>query len=253
MKSPIRKILSVAANIIVWIIVVVAALFVFMTLSSKQSGVPNLFGFSPMNILSDSMKGDKKDNFDKGDLIIVKKFSDEEKNNLKVGDIITFNEWGGTAMVLNTHRIIEVKTYADHKMFVTKGDNSPVKDGDDKGINDIYGKYVTKVSGFGKVLDFLKSTVGFLLCLVLPVFLFFVWRLIKLIGSVIEYKKLALAEEEKNALEGKTSGTGAEETTGEVVSEVIDDAGTAETKKAEAEESADIETVETVEVAEEDK
>ena len=42
------------------------------------------------HLVSNSMKGDKADNFQKGDLLKIKILDEEEKKNLQPGDVITF-------------------------------------------------------------------------------------------------------------------------------------------------------------------
>ena len=64
---------------------------------------------------------------------------------------------------------------------MTKGDNNPVSDQHMISDNDIVGKYVGKLRGMGRVMDFLSGSVGFLLVIVLPLLVFFVYQVYHLI------------------------------------------------------------------------
>ena len=98
-------------------------LFVFVSICL----VSGLFKYSLSSIASNSMYPSLK----KGDAIIVKKLNDEEKKELKVGDIIAFRE----GKYIITHRIIEI-TKGD---YTTKGDNNNIKDVTKRKKDDIIG------------------------------------------------------------------------------------------------------------------
>jgi len=70
----------------------------------------------------------------KGDGIIIKKLSDEEKENLQVGDIIAF--YDGNIIV--THRITRIDRDGEIQ-YVTKGDNNDTKDITKQKKDDIIG------------------------------------------------------------------------------------------------------------------
>lgn len=56
------------------------------------------------------------------------------------------------------------------------------------------GKYVGKVSKLGTFMDFLSSSTGFLLVIVLPLLLFFIYQVYHLIMVGIELKKATALE-----------------------------------------------------------
>lgn len=186
-----KKILSIALNTIIWLFVAFSLLitiFVFSAQGSKD-GVPSIFGKSLITISTDSMKPVYK----AGDLVFMEKLDDAGKEALKPGDIITFHapiDIDGDGMVgdINTHRIESI----NGNVFVTKGDYNLIADnqGDTPytvHISDIIGKCTEdgKISGLGNVISFLRSSLGFFLCIVLPLILFFLYELYNFISILV--------------------------------------------------------------------
>ena len=198
MKEKASKVLTVVASVILWIVILVAALFAFTTLATKdQNRVANLFGYTPMTVQTDSMVP----TFKAGDLIIIKR-TDPAK--LVVGDIVTFHTIIENKYALNTHRITSITDYGTMREFVTKGDNNSVEDSHTIVDGDIVGKYVTKIPFFGKIVDFLSKPAGFLIVVVLPLLVFFIYQVYHLIMVSVAIKKqtaIEAAEEAKAATE----------------------------------------------------
>ncbi len=99
--------------------------------------VSGLFKYSLSSIASNSMYPAIK----KGDAIILRKLTEKEKDELKVGDIIAFKE--GNYII--THRIIEI----GDGVYITKGDNNNIQDTNKRTRNDIVGKIVTRIPYVG--------------------------------------------------------------------------------------------------------
>ena len=59
---------------------------------------------------------------------------------------------------------------------------------------DIVGKYIGHVTGLGKVMKFLSSSMGFLIVIVLPMLLFFIYQVYNLIMISIRLKKAIAVE-----------------------------------------------------------
>ncbi|MCQ2553424.1 MAG: signal peptidase I [Clostridia bacterium] len=187
------KVLNVIISIILWVVIIVAALFAFTTLATRDSNkVANLFGFTPLTVQSDSMVP----TFSAGDMIIIKKCNTAD---LKEGDIITFHTIIQNQYVLNTHRIASIVSNGSVRSYTTKGDNNLIEDSHIIADGDIVGKYVTKIGGFGKVIDFLSSSMGFLICIVLPMLLFFAYEVYHLIVISIQLKKATAIEAAQEA------------------------------------------------------
>lgn len=189
-KQMIKRIASIVVNVLVWAFVVLAILVTVLVFAAQGSedGVPSIFGKSLITIETNSME----DTYQVGDLVFMTKLTDEEKYDLKEGDIITFRtsvDLNGDGKIgdINTHRIYEV---IDGTLtVVTKGDNNPAPD--NQGSNpytvhhsDILGVCTEtgRIRGLGSVINFLRSSLGFFLCIVLPLILFFLYELYNFIS-----------------------------------------------------------------------
>jgi signal peptidase len=138
----------------------------FLVFSSKLSGgEPNVFGYQLKTVLSGSMEPE----FKTGSVIAVKPIDGEERQQLKVGDVITFMESDDK---LITHRIIEVKETGAGIVYTTKGDNNNAPDS-----NPVLAENVVAVySGFtipylGYISEFSQSKNGIIALLIVPGFL----------------------------------------------------------------------------------
>ena len=206
-----KKGITIIVSIVLWAIILLAALFAFTTLATRdEMNVSSLAGFTPMMVETDSMAP----TFSAGDLILIKK---TDPASLKEGDIITFHTIIENQYALNTHRIDSIVEQNGMRSYITKGDNNDIPDTHVIADGDIVGKYVGKVSGLGKVMKFLSSSVGFLVVIVLPLLLFFIYQIYNLIMVSINLKKAVAIEEakekamaEKNADAEKTEREKAE-------------------------------------------
>lgn len=213
-KEKVKKIVGISANVLVCLILAFALLITVLVFSAQGSedGVPAVFGKSFISIETDSMKPTYKT----GDLVFMTKLSDADKLNLKPGDIITYRapiDINNDGMIgdINTHRVVSVDT--DALRVQTKGDNPETNKAEDDytvHFTDIIGICTErgKVGGLGGVINFLRSSLGFFLCIVLPLILFFLYELYRFIMLVVSERAKrapvsAEAEEEikKRAIE----------------------------------------------------
>lgn len=184
-------------SILLWGIILLAALFAFTTLATKdQSQVASLGGYTPMVVKSDSMAP----TFLSGDLILIKKC---DTSRLEEGDIICFHTIINNEYALNTHRIFEINEVNGVRSYKTKGDNNEISDSHIISDGDIVGQYIGKVSRLGTVMDFLSSSTGFLIVIVLPMLLFFIYQVYHLVMVTISLKKAVAAEEAAKAAEAE--------------------------------------------------
>lgn len=191
MKDGIKGVIQTILGVVLAIIIVLAAFFVIVTFTMKgnSSEVPRIFGYSMMTVQSGSMEP----TFSKGDVIIVKEV--EDLNTLQVDDIITFHTVIDMKSVINTHRIIKIFN-DDPSMvqFVTKGDANDEADYSVVGGGNVIGKYQFYIPKLGQALDFLSTSMGFLLIIVLPLLLLFLYQAYNLINVIVEMKKQAVIE-----------------------------------------------------------
>ena len=191
-----KKVMGIAASVFLWAIILLTGLFTFTTLASRdQNNVSSLFGYTPLIVQTDSMAP----TFEAGDMIFIKRC---DTTKLEQGDIVTFHTIINNEYALNTHRIHEIIDYGDARSYVTKGDNNDVADSHVISDGDIVGKYISRSAFLGKVIGFLSGKVGFLVVIVLPMLLFFIYQVYHLIMVSINLKKaIALEEATKKAEE----------------------------------------------------
>ncbi len=118
-------------------------------------------------------------------------------NNLNEGDIITFYsnaiDTGGYTV---THRIYKKYNYNGITYYETKGDNNNSEDVGRISFDNIVGKYLFKLPGFGKIQFFVSSPKGWLLIILVPATFIIISDVLKLINA---YK----IKDELNNIKGK--------------------------------------------------
>lgn len=150
-------------------------------------------------ILSNSMEGTAKDNFKKGDLVIAKK----PKNvlTLKEGEIITFRGKVEGKDALIIHRIIEVITDevdGTAITYITKGDNNPDTMTETVNPYNVLAVYGSHLDGVGGAILWLQTPKNFLLVIVLPLVVLFVYNIIMFVIMLMGAKaqKVGVDEDE---------------------------------------------------------
>ena len=198
MKKKLSKILNVVVDVLVVLILIVSVFILTIALTTRgNQGVPNVFGKAPIGVLTDSMKGDKPDDFNKGDLLICDVVGDRVSAKYKVGDVVTFaaDIDGNGEKDFVTHRIYKIKK--DGKIL-TKGDNNSTYDQDVKNDvvfpelsnDDILAVYNgTKIDGLGGVLNYLQTPTGFFLWILLPMIIFFLFQAVRVVMNAMAYSK----------------------------------------------------------------
>lgn len=199
MKKVLKRIVNIVIDIIVVLILAVSVLIVTLSLTSKSSGVPTIFGIAPLSVQSNSME----DTINVGDLIFCEVI-DDISYEYKKGDIVTFPIEINGEETLNTHRIVDVVEDDNITYYQTQGDNkdtNPVPDKDLQTATSIVAKYTgNKIPGMGNVLSFIRTQLGFFLCVLLPMIIFFVYEAIRVILNLIAYNKEKAVEEAQAAV-----------------------------------------------------
>lgn len=191
-----KKVLSIVANVLVWAFLVLSILTTVLvfTAQGSEDGVPAVFGKSLISVTTDSMEG----TFDRGDLILLEKLpTGDSKRNLPIGTIITYHapidlDGDGVIGDINTHRIVGY----EGNSYITQGDNKKTNPIPDNQGDKPYVVYFTDVigvvdeddaiGGLGGVIAFLHSSLGFFLCIVLPLALFFLYELYHFISLILK-------------------------------------------------------------------
>ncbi len=192
MENKTRSVKNIVKSIFTWAVVLVAfAVMIFTVFSATmlERNDRDLFGYKAFIVRSDSMKAT---DFDAGDLIVLK---ETEPDTLAVGDIIAFRSsnpetYGETF----THKIRSITTTGENvPAFVTYGTTTGVDDEYPVTYEQVQGKYLYTIKGVGKFISFMKSTTGYICCILLP---FMVLIIMQAIRSSREFK---LYQEEKLA------------------------------------------------------
>lgn len=198
MKKTLNKILHVVVDVLIVFILIISVLILTLALTARgNEGVPNVLGKAPIGVLTDSMKGDKEDDFNKGDLIICDVVDDYSKLELKEGDIVTFGVDinGDNVRDYVTHRLYKKN---EDGTFLTKGDNNSTYDQSetneivfpDISKMDILAVYHgQKISGLGGVINYLQTPMGFFLVILLPMIIFFLYQAVRVVINAMAYSK----------------------------------------------------------------
>ena len=188
-----KKALQITKTVLVWIVVAIAVgmmIFTLISVSTFDKTERNLFGFKFFIVTSDSMSAT---DFDAGDIAISKNV---DPKTLKEGDIITFlsqdsNSFGEVI----THKIRRLTTDANGRPgFVTYGTTT---DTDDESIvthEYVVGKYVGRIPNVGSFFMFLKTTPGYIICILIPFLLLILSQGLNCIRLFRQYKKEQMDE-----------------------------------------------------------
>ena len=156
--------------------------------------------------------------FDEGDLIFSDMLTKEEKRTLNVGDVITFHADldGNGSTELNSHRIVEINYDSTGAVdsYVTKGDNEETNFMADKNPvkwQNVIAKWGEddKIANVGGFISFLQTPKGFLITIVFPLSIFFLYELYVFIRTLLSLKKKKesdapkLTAEEEEAIKKK--------------------------------------------------
>lgn len=157
--------------------------------------LPGIFGIKPAVVLSGSMEPKIKT----GDLIFIHEI---DPSKLKNGDVICYLVSGKAI----THRIVDITTSEEGDVhYVTQGDANNVTDGKEVKQDQIQGVWKgERISGLGKMILFMQTTLGMILFIVCPLLLFILWDLFQRYQSdKAEARRTSQLEEELAVLKSK--------------------------------------------------
>lgn len=198
MRKVLKRIFNIMIDVIVVLILIVSVLVVTLSLTTESSGVPNIFGIAPLSVQTESME----DTINPGDLIFCS--LTEIDDEFQKDDIVTFPIEINGEQVLNTHRIVDVVEDENIVYYKTQGDNketNPEPDKDLQTSSTIVAKYTgMKIPGLGNVLSFIRTQLGFFLCILLPMILFFIYESVRVVMNLLAYNKEKAFEEAQAAV-----------------------------------------------------
>ena len=192
MKTVFKKVGGALVDILIVVLIVLSIIISISSITAKaNNGVPDLFGYSPFTVQTDSMKPALR----AGDYILVEKC---DTTALEVGDVITYftHIEGIEGRVPNTHRIVAVKKSNGITHYQTQGDNRETNPEPDKEwirSGAVIGEYTgLKIPMMGTVIDFLSTKLGFFLVILLPVLIYTMFQIYKLISVIMYNKKVEM-------------------------------------------------------------
>ena len=214
MDTTAKKILNIALKVVTWLLVaftVFMMIFTIVTVTTVDRNDRSIFGVKFYIVQTDSMSlsENNKDmdvHFNAGDIVIIKNVDDPRA--LQAGDVIAFMStnsvsYGETV----THMIREIKKTEDGKVlgYVTYGTNTGT---DDEALVEpeyVLGAYSGKLPGVGNFFAFVKSTPGYIVCILVPFLLLILYNGVNVIRLFRKYKREQMADmqAEKEKLEAE--------------------------------------------------
>lgn len=187
------KALNVIRNIVVWLIVVIAAgmmVFTIVSVSTFDRAERSLFGYKAFIVLSDSMS---KTDFNAGDLVLVKEV---DPSTLQEGDIISYTSQNSSNYgEVVTHKIRKLTTDANGEPgFITYGTTTDTDDETIVTYEYVIGKYSKSIPKVGTFFQFLKSTPGYIVCILIPFLILILLEGVRCIRLFRKYKLEQQAE-----------------------------------------------------------
>ena len=218
MQSTIKKIMNILIKVVTWLLVVFTVsmmIFTIVTVTTVDRNDRAIFGIKFYIVQTDSMSkselnADLDTHFNAGDIVIIKNVKDPKA--LQAGDIIAFMStnsasYGETV----THMIREVKKNNEGRVlgYVTYGTNTGV---DDEALVEpeyVLGAYAGKLPEVGNFFAFVKTTPGYIICILVPFLLLILYNGVNVIRLFRKYKReqMEVMQAEKDQLEAERAET----------------------------------------------
>ncbi len=196
--NTIKKIMNIALKVVTWLLVaftVFMMIFTVVTVTTVDRNDRSIFGVKFYIVQTDSMSlsENNKDmdvHFNAGDIVIIKNV--EDPRALQAGDVIAFMStnsvsYGETV----THMIREVMKTEEGKVlgYVTYGTNTGTDDESLVEPEYVLGVYSGKLPALGKFFAFVKSTPGYIICILVPFLLLILYNGVNVIRLFRKYKR----------------------------------------------------------------
>ena len=212
-----KNIMKISVKVVAWLLVaftVFMMIFTVISVTTVDKTNRDIFGYKFYIVKTDSMSMSEKNadldvHFSAGDIIIAKSLSDREKYELEAGDIISFlsvnsDSYGETITHMIRERQYNKKTGA-FEGYVTYGTNTGV---DDQAIVEpeyVLGEYTGQLNGIGNFFAFVKSTPGYITCILIPFLLLILYNGVNVFRLFRKYKA-----EQTEAMEAERAEIAAE-------------------------------------------
>ena len=180
MVIDVKKVVKILISIIE-VLIIVYVIAITVSLLNKNKYGYTVFGDKTLVTINENNSAELS-LFKEGDLVII----DEAKyDNVEVGETLYYYDVVNQTYILKTGVVKEKNGDRTSAVYVMDGTKTVSSDKIVGEYNDV------KYSNFGKVLDILESRFGFLLLVILPIFVLFIYQVYKMIlllkdGSDIE-------------------------------------------------------------------
>ena len=209
-RSKVGKVLNIIFNIVFMPVIIFVAIFTFSLFISKATtGVPTVFGYTQIQLISGSMQ-------DAGFYMNEKYFvHSTNTDSLQVGDRIAFFQYSdpncpspSNVTQQNTprkraqnsrivfHEIYEIQVDRNgNRWFVTKGTNNLTPDSEIIYENYVIGKHVAQENFWTKLITFITSKIGIIVLVALPCTVVIAVDLYQLIMLCYQYNAVKKASD----------------------------------------------------------
>lgn len=188
-----KKTWNTVKNIFVWLILIAAIgmmVFTIFSVATFDRNDRDVFGYKFFIVQTDSMSAT---DFSAGDIIFVK---ETDPSTLKEGDIISFisqntNNYGEIV----THKIRSLTANENGDAgFITYGTTTNTDDKTVVTYPYVLGKYKGRLPKVGMFFAFLKTTPGYILCILVPFLVLIGYNGLNCISLFRRYKKEQMQE-----------------------------------------------------------
>lgn len=197
MNEKTKKVLDITTKVLTYILTafsVFMMVFTIVTVTTVDKNERNIFGYRFYIVKTDSMSKSENNadldvHFNAGDIIIVKNV--EDKKSLEAGDIITFISTNEESYFETITHMIRDKFYDKEGKFagyITYGTNTGVNDEAPVEFGYIVGKYAGKLPAVGQFFAFVKSTPGYIVCILVPFLLLILYNGVNVIRLFKQYR-----------------------------------------------------------------
>lgn len=191
-----KKIIDISVTVLQIVIVLIAIIVSAIVIANPITDSAEVSGGKTklLPVLSGSMDGENKDSFKAGDLVIAK--TPKNQRTLEVGQIITFVGDVNGRDGLITHRIVEVILDDEGlaNTYITRGDANPIDMTETVNPYNVLAVYSSHLNGVGKAINWLQQPTNFLLVIVIPLVLLFIYNIIMFVRMLMQAKLAKVAE-----------------------------------------------------------
>lgn len=197
MNEKTKKVLDIVTKVLTYILTafsIFMMVFTIVTVTTVDKNERNIFGYRFYIVKTDSMSKSENNadldvHFNAGDIIIVKNV--EDKKSLEAGDIITFLSTNDDSYGETITHMIRQQAFDKNGRFVgyiTYGTNTGVNDEAPVEFGYIVGKYAGKLPAVGQFFAFVKSTPGYIVCILVPFLLLILYNGVNVIRLFKQYR-----------------------------------------------------------------